>query len=34
MFDGYAALQKVRVEGGRAFGMHRFIETEAWKSKR
>ncbi|CAG9463746.1 unnamed protein product [Pedinophyceae sp. YPF-701] len=34
LFDGYAMLCKVRFDGARCFSSHKFIETEAWKSKR
>ncbi|CAG9467165.1 unnamed protein product [Pedinophyceae sp. YPF-701] len=34
LFDGYAMVFKVEFDRGRCFCTHRFIETEAWKSKR
>jgi carotenoid cleavage dioxygenase-like enzyme len=32
MFDGYACITKVKVEGGKAWGSQRYLSTEAYKT--
>jgi len=34
LFDGYAILHKLRVSEGRAFAMHKFLDTEAYRYRR
>lgn len=32
MFDGYACITKVKVEGGKAWGSQRYLSTEAYNT--
>lgn len=32
MFDGFACLTKVRVEGGKAWGRQRYLDTQAYRA--
>lgn len=34
LFDGYGLLSKVRLEGGKAWGSQRYIDTQAYKMYR
>jgi carotenoid cleavage dioxygenase-like enzyme len=31
MFDGYALVAKIRLQGGRAYGSQRFLDTQAYR---